>query len=331
MIPAQVVAEELEHGGNSIFFAGHGLLGNPFFRKERWQGIDVPAAGMQNPLSFCLKNARGFFQACSMLKETQPACVVGFGSFHVVPVLLAAWVLHIPLVLYAADAIPGRVVRLFAPMASWTGCFFDEAKSKLSGQTITVSHPLRKEFASPPSKAVSRAFFSLPQDQPVFLVVGGSQGSKALNALVPEALAQLEAPPSVIHLAGLKENLDALSAKYQALGVTSVVRSFEPSMAQAYGAADLVFTRAGTSAIAEIEAFGLPAIYVPYPHAKDGHQKVNAALAAARGRALVLSEEEASLAKLIAGIDQLGSHSKQGPLARREVPNFAKKIIEGLL
>jgi UDP-N-acetylglucosamine--N-acetylmuramyl-(pentapeptide) pyrophosphoryl-undecaprenol N-acetylglucosamine transferase len=126
--------------------------------------------------------------------------------------------------------------------------------------------------------------------------MGGSQGAKALNKLMPKVLSRFseERRLSVIHLAGNKEEVALLSQKYKDLGVLAKVMAFEQRMENALAAADVVISRSGASAIAEIEAFQKPAIYIPYPQATDDHQKKNALSASFRGKASVIDEKEAS-------------------------------------
>lgn len=294
VLPAQVVAEELCHADVSICFAGFGLVKNPFFERSRWEFHDIAAAPPGVSFHFAKETVQGLFQSLLFLRKQRPCLVVGFGSYHIFPVLAAASLLRIPTVLYAADAVPGRMIRLFSPLARWTGCFFEEAKKRIRGKSVFVTFPLRQAMLSPPTKEEGRAYFGLAPHLPALLVLGGSQGAQFLNTIVPHAVGGLRFSPLVIHLAGHGADTTAIYDAYLSHGITALVRPFEQAMHFAFAASDIVIGRAGASTIAEIEAFQKPALYIPYPQAMDDHQKKNADLAAQRGKAIVIDEKKAS-------------------------------------
>ena len=294
VLPAQVVADELLQAGLTTSFAAFGLLKNAFLDRSIWRYHDITAAPPSAAISFFTSTARGTIQALRLLRQERPSLVIGFGSYHAFPVLTAASLLRIPIVLYAADAIPGRAIRLFAPFAKWTGCFFQEATTKIRGAAYHVDFPLRKSLRTQLSKEEGCRHFSIDPQLQTVLILGGSQGAQVLNSIVPKALAALSTPPAVIHLAGAASDINAIAADYHQHHITASVHAYEHAMHYAFAAADVVIARAGASTIAEIEACQKLAIYIPYPQAKDNHQKINALLAAARGRAVVIDESDAS-------------------------------------
>ena len=135
IIPAQVVAEDLFEEGVRVSFAAHGLSDNRFFNKERFCFHDIPAAPPSlSPLrwlSFLHRTVRGVYYSHPLVKEVD--LVIGFGSYHAFPTLLAACLKKVPFVLYEANAVPGRVIRFFSSSAQWTACPFEEAFIKLRG------------------------------------------------------------------------------------------------------------------------------------------------------------------------------------------------------
>ncbi len=293
VLPAQIVAQQLRQAGVLASFAAGGIATNPFVDGEARTCHEISASPFSLSPSFFTTTVRGIVQSSRLMRCAKPALVVGFGSYHSVPVLAAALLLRIPIVLYAADAIPGRAIRLFAPFAKWTGCFFKEAASHLRGEVCHVSFPIRPALQDLPSKDEGCRYFGLDSSLPTVLVFGGSQGAKALNILVPSAIACLPLRPAVIHLAGQEADLSRIQASYDTYAIPACVRGYESAMQYAYAAADVVIARAGASTIAEIEACHKKAIYIPYPRAMDAHQIMNAQLAAARGRAVVLEERTA--------------------------------------
>jgi UDP-N-acetylglucosamine--N-acetylmuramyl-(pentapeptide) pyrophosphoryl-undecaprenol N-acetylglucosamine transferase len=136
------------------------------------------------------------------------------------------------------------------------------------------------------------------------LVVGGSQGAQALNAVVPEALALIgqDVRPRVMHQTGNAHH-EAVRNRYQALGVAAEVVPFIDDMAARYADTDLIVCRAGATTVAEIAAAGIAAVLVPYPHSVDDHQTTNARFLADRGAALLMPQVELTapaLAKVLA-------------------------------
>jgi len=140
------------------------------------------------------------------------------------------------------------------------------------------------------------------------LVVGGSLGAKALNDVVPRALALLAGErPVVTHQSGA-HHAESLRQAYAAAGVTAKTPAFIEDMAAAYAEADLVVCRAGATTVAEIAAAGVASILVPYPHAVDDHQTANARFLADAGAAVLVPQSELSaerLATLLAGFDRV--------------------------
>jgi UDP-N-acetylglucosamine--N-acetylmuramyl-(pentapeptide) pyrophosphoryl-undecaprenol N-acetylglucosamine transferase len=329
VIPAQVVAEQLQKEGISSSFAAFGLSQNPFFDRSKWTFHDIPSAPPSLSVRFFSSTAKGLGRALRLMRKERPSLVVGFGSYHALPVLSAASILRIPIVLYAADSVPGRVVRLFAPLAQWTGCFFEEATARIRGKTYHVDFPLRSSFHTSPTKQEGCSYFSIDHHLPTVLILGGSQGARALNVVVPAALAKLKKPITVIHLAGNDADLGAIAAAYHQMAIKASVRGYENAMHNAFAAADLVIARSGASTIAEVEACQKPAMYIPYPHAMDDHQKKNAVLAAARGRAVVIGEGEATPELIANSIESLLEPcSKQCGNLHPSSEAFVTKIIQ---
>jgi UDP-N-acetylglucosamine--N-acetylmuramyl-(pentapeptide) pyrophosphoryl-undecaprenol N-acetylglucosamine transferase len=334
IIPAQVVAEDLFDEGVRVSFAAHNLSNNPFFNKERFCFYDIQASPFSlTPFGLCRlmkRTIHGFVSSLSLMDDVD--LVVGFGSYHALPILLAAAYKKKPFVLYEANSVPGRVIRLTSPLALYTACPFEEAMQKLRGQTKNAAPILRRHMRAPPSLEHAKDYFGLPLHIPTILVMGGSQGARSLNSLMPKVLSRFsdERKLSVIHLAGGKEDISTLMKKYKDLGVLATVKAFESKMEYALAAANVVVSRAGASAISEIEAFQKPAIYIPYPEATDDHQRKNALSASFRGTAVVINEEEASPDTVFPHLAQwLYTHEKKYSTPRKK-DHFVTMILETL-
>lgn len=282
LFPAQEVATFLQAHKIAVTFMAHGLTNSPYFSKELFSYYDIHAASLsKNPLKL-LKNlyrlASGTMQSIQILRKMAPHCIIGFGSYHTVPVLLAANYLSIPIILHEANAYPGKVNRLFSKVSQLTGVCFEEAKRYLHGSTKLVSLPLRESFTKKGllKKEEAIASYGLDKHKKTLLFFGGSQGAKQMNELMLQVVQLLPKNlMQVIHLTG-KSDPKPIERSYQHAGFTSYVAPFENDMPRAYAAADLAICRGGASSIAELMHCHVPSIIIPFPFAADNHQLHNA-------------------------------------------------------
>jgi UDP-N-acetylglucosamine--N-acetylmuramyl-(pentapeptide) pyrophosphoryl-undecaprenol N-acetylglucosamine transferase len=307
LFPAQVFACEAKAEGSDILFVAAGLTSNPYFHKELYAFRDVASStpfGKKISLLMrsCFSLFRGVRQSLKIVKEFKPDLVVGFGSFHSFPALVAALVLRVPLVLFESNAKPGKVNRLFSKWARFSAVQFASTSSLLSGATIEVAMPCRwekKECVLAKEEAL--AFFSLEKGRQTFLVFGGSQGALSVNRAFRDTAALLKSEGEefqLIHITGHKENDEELKRFYAERGILASVKKFEEQMHLALLAADIAICRAGASTIAELIAFEVPAVLIPYPHAY-AHQTGNArVLEEEIGGGRILLEERMSSASL---------------------------------
>jgi len=343
VIPALAIANQLKKSyGAEVLFIGTA------------RGIEnrlVPAAGY--PLQLvrvgALKNVslmtrlktafdlpRAVWDASRMLNEFAPDVVIGVGGYASGPAMLAAIVKHIPTLAFEPNVVPGFANRMVARFVSAAAVHFEET-SKYFRHAEVTGVPVRQ------------AFFDIPvlmnkkrNGVPTLLVFGGSQGAHAINEAMLRCLPvlQQEAPGiHIIHQTGERDYNGAL-AGYQnlqnAMGTSAPSFTFEVSrfiedMPAAFALADLLVCRSGASTVAEIAAAGKPAVFVPFPHAADDHQRVNAEALARAGAAVVVEESKLEgvwLAETIAAL--LGDQRKleqMGAAARSLAhPNAAQDI-----
>ena len=251
------------------------------FSGLRGRGL-VPAAMLPlNLLIALVQSARAIF-------AHRPDVVLGMGGYVAFPGGMMASFLRRPLVIHEQNSVAGLTNRALAHLADKVLVGFPGAFGKTKSEW--TGNPVRADIAglAPPEER-----FAGRSGRLRVLVLGGSQGAKALNDVVPQGLALLanDARPEVIHQAGAA-NLDAVRANYANAGVTASVMAFIDSMAASYAAADLMICRAGASTIAELAAAGVPAVLVPFPHAVDDHQTHNARFLSERGAALLVAQSE---------------------------------------
>jgi len=241
-----------------------------------------------------------FWQSARAIFAHRPDVVLGMGGYISFPGGMMAALLGKPLVVHEQNSIPGLANKVLAGVADRVLCAFPEAFKRA---TVT-GNPVRPEItaiAAPESRYAGRS-------GPLrVLVVGGSLGAKALNDVVPRALALLTGERLLLTHQSGAQHVESLRQAYSAAGVPAATPAFIEDMAAAYAEADLVVCRAGATTVAEIAAAGVASILVPYPHAVDDHQTANARFLADAGAAVLAPQSEltaARLAGLIAGFDR---------------------------
>ena len=247
-----------------------------------------------------LKLLRALAQGVGVVRRVRPDVVLGLGGYITVPGGLAALACGKPLVLHEQNSVPGMANKLLAVAASRVFTAFPGVLDKPGRKAQWVGNPLRDAFTQYPPPDERFAQRSGPLR---LLVVGGSLGAKALNEVVPQALALIPPAqrPLVTHQSGSKQ-IDALRASYQAAGVQGELVPFIEDMARAYAEADLVICRAGATTVSEIAAIGAAALFVPFPHAVDDHQSANARFLSDQGAAMLVQQKDldpAGLAEIL--------------------------------
>jgi UDP-N-acetylglucosamine--N-acetylmuramyl-(pentapeptide) pyrophosphoryl-undecaprenol N-acetylglucosamine transferase len=239
-----------------------------------------------------------------LIRDRQPRAVIAFGGFASGPGGLAARLHGLPLLVHEQNRAPGltnRVLSRFARrvLTGFPGSFAQREEA--------VGNPVRAEIAAvaaPEQRLAGR------QGPLRLLVLGGSQGARALNMAVPQALAALSAGVAieVRHQSGEKLHAEALKA-YQEAGVTARVEPFIADMAEAFAWADLVVCRSGASTLAELCAVGVGSVLVPFAAAVDDHQTRNAEYLVERGAAVLLKQDETLATQLQGVLRDLSEHS----------------------
>lgn len=306
LFPAQALARELLEDGMEVLFVGGNLASNDFFHKSfPFQEISVATPYLTRFFCASWKIFKGVRQSMQILKKTKPQLVVGFGSFHAFPMLLAARLRGVPYVLFESDRMPGKVNHLFAKQAQVCAVQFGEVP--LKGNKVEVTVPLwRDPILSTVTFAEGCDYFSLSTELPIILVFGGSQGAAQINHLVSSALAALGKKEfQVLHFVGKETSVVEMKEKYRALGIAYCVKPFEERMEMAWQVAHFAICRAGAMTFAEQMAFVVPAILIPYPHSAGDHQKKNALLMEKRGGAIVLDERDTTPQILARHIEKL--------------------------
>lgn len=305
--PGVAVAEALRARGWQIAWMGN---------EDRMEGRIVPAygyelawirfgalrgKGLAAKLMLPVNLLRGFWQAAQAIRRVKPDVVIGMGGYVSFPGGAMAALLGKPLVVHEQNSVAGLANRVLARLARRVVSGFPAVIPGASW----LGNPVRADIAALPSPAERFADRSGPLK---LLVVGGSLGARALNEVLPQALALLPASarPQVTHQSGSNQ-IEALQASYQAAGVDGELLPFIDNMAQRYAEADLVICRSGALTVAELAAAGVASVLVPFPHAVDDHQTGNAMFLSSNGAAELIQQRDLDarkLAELLAGLDR---------------------------
>jgi UDP-N-acetylglucosamine--N-acetylmuramyl-(pentapeptide) pyrophosphoryl-undecaprenol N-acetylglucosamine transferase len=269
-------------------------------------------------------------QSLGVLSRYKPDVVLGMGGFASAPGGLSAFLLRIPLVIHEQNAVAGTTNRLLSAMARRVLSAFPSVFK--NGEP--VGNPVRDDIAA----LLSDKNVALSPDQQLRLfVLGGSQGARALNNLLPSALALLPDAirPDIFHQTG-NSLLDETRDNYHQAGVAARIEPFVEDMASMYRWADLAVCRAGAMTVSELACAQLPALLIPLPSAIDDHQTANAQWLVDAGAARLLPQATLTAEKLAAALRDLienrnvlqaMSHAMKS-LAKPESANVVADICE---
>ncbi|MDX2285082.1 MAG: undecaprenyldiphospho-muramoylpentapeptide beta-N-acetylglucosaminyltransferase [Bacteroidia bacterium] len=284
-------------------------------------------------LLFPAKLAVSLMQARRIVARFRPQAVVGVGGFASGPLGRVAAGQGIPLFLCEQNAFPGLVNRWLAPRATRILLgnadalrYFDPAKCIVTGNPI-------RAFALPDRETAIRSL-GLDPAKPVVLSLGGSLGARRLNdALEAEHAQLLDAGAQLIWQSGriYHESLQARVPAREGLRLMPFIED----MAAAYGAADLILSRAGGSTISELIALSKPSILVPSPNVAEDHQTRNALSLSEKGAALLIRDAEAQTALIPAALELLQNPGKldalRSAIASMEKHDAAAEIVDEIL
>lgn len=238
----------------------------------------------------------GFFQSLGLVLRLKPRLVITAGGFVSVPVVWAAWLLHIPIIVHQQDVRPGLANRLMAPLATVITVTFAKSLQDYGKRAVWTGNPVRKEFRE-------RVASTTNQEKKI-LILGGGTGSEALNQIVKQSVDELTKLAVVTHITGAGKKTNQISTdRYR-------VFSFLPAeeLARSMTEADVVIARAGLGTLTELSALGKATILIPMPHS---HQVINARFVGDQGAALVLDQTNLDPAGLVSAIAEVLADSEK--------------------
>lgn len=305
---------------NIALFPKLKALGYEFFYMGSYDGIekkliedfDIPYYGIAtgkfrryfDPKNFSdpFRVLKGVTEARKYLKQIKPDIVFSKGGFVSVPVVRAAASLGIPCIVHESDMTPGLANKLCIPVAKKVCCNFPETFKLLpANKAVLTGSPIREELLKG-RKEAAYELCGFDASKPVIMVIGGSQGSAAINQAVRDALPELLEDFQVVHLCG-KEKMDNL------LLTTKGYKQFEyikSELKDIFAMADIVISRAGANAINELLALKKPNLLIPLPSGSSrGDQLLNAKSFESQGFSIVLDEDDLTKKLLVEKVQEL--------------------------
>jgi UDP-N-acetylglucosamine--N-acetylmuramyl-(pentapeptide) pyrophosphoryl-undecaprenol N-acetylglucosamine transferase len=309
----------------------------------------VPASGFELSLinSAGLKNVgfagklkglavlpKSFFEARRLLKKFKPDAVVGAGGYVSGPVLMTASLMRIPTLVMDSNALPGFTNRQLARFVDRAALTFEEALPFFGSKGIVTGNPVREEFFEVKPKTRGEKLN--------LLIFGGSQGARAINNTMVEALKNLSEYHdrlAITHQTG-EADFERIREEYGRAGFGDAnVTAYINEMVKEFEKTDLIISRAGATTCAELAAAGKAAIMIPLPTAADDHQRKNAEALQSAGAARMILQSELNGERLareviefIEAPEKIGAMEQAArKLARRDAAAATVDIIESLI
>ena len=292
--PGIAVAKEImaRDGENEVLFVGTAkglekrIVPDNGFQLSLIHSAGLKKVGVMGKIKGLTLLPRSFLEARQIIRQFRPHVVVGAGGYISGPVLLMAAIMGVPTLVMDSNALPGFTNRQLARFVDKAALTFAEAVPFFGKKGVVTGNPVRREFFDIAAKKRTDEFH--------LLIFGGSQGARAINSAMLEALphlARFAERLQITHQTG-EGDFDKLTVAYESSKFTDAdVRSFISDMSVEFAKADLVLSRAGATTCAEICAAGKAAIMVPLPTAADDHQRKNAEALEKAGAAKMLLQE----------------------------------------
>lgn len=335
VFPAISIAEEIlaRDETNEVLFVG---TKNGMEKKvvpQKGYGIEfISSGGVVGKSVFAKLKAAvsilgGMAGSVRIIRDFGPDAVVGVGGYASFPTVLCGFLRRLPTAVCEQNSVPGLANRVLSKFAAKILITFEESRKHFpKRKTVLTGNPIRRDLAA---RAARRRPPAGPA--PGVFVLGGSQGARRLNEVVPKALAKTGLGLRVIHQTG-EADRPGVERSYRELGMGAEVFGFTEDMSGVYEKTDVIICRAGAGTIAEVTAFGIPSILVPLASSTHGHQLANARFAERNGAAVVVEEKELSarglaevLKKILEPAALAEMAANAGKLGR---PGAAKSIVD---
>lgn len=306
--PGIAVANEImrRDSGNEVLFVGTARgLEKKIVPENGFQLSLINSAGLKNvgvmgKIKGLTLLPKSFLEARAIIRQFRPHVVVGAGGYVSGPVLLMAAIMGVPTLVMDSNALPGFTNRQLARFIDKAALSFEDALPFFGNKGIVTGNPVRMEFFDVGEKE--------PESQFHVLVFGGSQGARAINNAMADAVKNLDEYAdklTITHQAGQNDFENVRAAYNDSKFSSADVRPFISDIFVEFGKADLLICRAGATTCAEVAAAGKAAIMIPFPGAADDHQRKNAEAMVDKGAARMILQADLSGETLADGIKSL--------------------------
>jgi len=294
-----------------------------------------------SPLNFFdfFKFFIGFLAALGKLLFLMPNVIFSKGGTGGLAVALAGWFYRIPIVIHESDAIPGATNSASARFASKICVSFEAALAQFNPKkTILTGNPIRSELLENlMMQRDAKEHLGFNSEEPLTLILGGSQGSERLNNFILLSLESILKETQVLHQTG-KNNYEEIKRLSQIFNKSryKALPYLEKELKAALTAADLMISRAGSGVIFEAAAFGKPMILIPLKGSANDHQRANAYEVSKTGAAVVIEEQNLLPAIFMKELENIlktpGKAEKMGQASRKFFkPDAAEEIAKEIL
>lgn len=337
--PGIAVAKEIlrREAASEILFVGTARgLENKIVPENGFHLSLINSAGLKNvgfagKLKGLFVLPKSFLEARSLIKDFRPEVVVGAGGYVSGPVLLMAALMRVPTLVMDSNALPGFTNRRLAPFVTKAALTFEDALPFFGRKGVVTGNPVRQEFFEVAPK---------PRGERLHLLIfGGSQGARAINNAMTDALAHLSPEKlRVTHQTG-EADYETIKTAYARAGWSETdVRPYISQMVEAFADADLIVCRAGATTCAELAAAGKAALMIPLPTAADDHQRKNAEALERAGAARMILQKDLTgeslaneISALAAAPEKISAMERAAKkMARRDAAEATVNLIEEL-
>ncbi|MHC4841134.1 MAG: undecaprenyldiphospho-muramoylpentapeptide beta-N-acetylglucosaminyltransferase [Planctomycetota bacterium] len=342
--PAIAIGDEIadRYGRDAVHFLCSGneierrMIGHAGYPYSTLR-VSRPRAGLFSKAKAIASAAIAVPAARRLVKQLRADALLSVGGYVALPGALGAAIRRTPVYLLEANAVPGKVNRTLSSFAK--ACFAHLPLTRSLDCRVEVrGNPVRRSFVTPIEKAIAKRALGLNPILPTLLVVGGSQGADAINTAVIGSLAsnpQWRDSMQVLHVTG-RSGLEAAEHAWIQSGIRHRVTAFTNNTPTWFAASDIALTRAGAGTISELLCVGVPMLLVPYPHAKDDHQRANAAHVVEAGAGIVVEQDSLCPERFTELIEQnllsrLSQERMKKAALEMAVPQAASDIVDRIL
>lgn len=332
-MPLFTVAKALEKGQDNlhIFYIGSGnALEKKLVQSTNFEYYAISTGKLRRYFSWqnfkdFFRFIKGIFDAYKIIKKIKPKIVFSKGGYVSLPVCIAAYFRKVPIVLHESDTVMGLANRLIARIAKRVCMTFDLHPSKDKFKYVLTGTPVRKELMKGKAKkAAERLGFT--SEKPVLLIMGGSQGAQYVNDLIYKNLDQILEKFQIIHICGqgkckLVKKVGYVNFEY-----------VQDELADYYALADLIISRAGANALAEISELQKPNILIPLPTSANNHQQKNAEYFSQKEASVLLNQKDLTNEKFLESLFNLWKDKKKQKEMKINLKNvYNPDAVEGIV